>query len=217
MIALAAASRAAPLPRVERRQADLAPSDGYGWPDLAGNDAALEPGAAASWDTYDGGAVDEAPVGEAWPDTAAQPDDSAPEYTIANLAGNSLTQVDNGVSVNDIDVEYPGDSELTGNTGTAVSGNGNDIMPIINAPVTVIVNSGESGTRHRLPPPLGSSAAAAPGAALGTWPLPGSAAGGLQRPVPPYVTGSDPWATDPFSDRIQQLVAYALAASQSHM
>ncbi|KAJ2003744.1 hypothetical protein H4R26_002899 [Coemansia thaxteri] len=116
-------------------------------------------------------------------------------------------------------IEYPDETQMTGNTGTAVSGNNNDIMPIINAPVTVIINSSDN-SRHRQtgshvsPPSLPQMQQPA------------------QRPAPVQARVPDPasWAnttppqqpqlladmSDPFGMRIQQLIAYALAMSQGH-
>ncbi|KAJ2856254.1 hypothetical protein J3B02_001707 [Coemansia erecta] len=78
--------------------------------------------------------------------------------SVNNLVGNSETTIDDSINLTDNSIDYPDDSELTGNTGTAVSGNNNDIMPIINAPVTVIINSAGGDSKGQsagqLAPPL---------------------------------------------------------------
>ncbi|KAJ2796507.1 hypothetical protein H4R21_004683, partial [Coemansia helicoidea] len=188
-LALAISSLAAPLRRVGRRQADQALAEGYGLPDSTGDDwpdavGDAQPDLIADDSPgLDGDAAvvePDAADGQYGDDTV--PDDGTSGGSVANLAGNSLTNIDDSVSVNNVDVAYPGDAELTGNTGTAVSGNSNAVMPIINAPVTVIVNSAEDADRL-------ASHLTAPQVA-------GAAAG---------------WTTDPMADHIQQLMAYALA------
>ncbi|KAJ2786196.1 hypothetical protein H4R18_000043 [Coemansia javaensis] len=188
-LVLAGASCAAPLSHIGPRQADTAPPDGYGDPVFAGDDVLPDPAAA---DAFGGWA----------PDAQADPQMGA----VDNLVGNSFAQIDDSVNVNDVDIEYPGDAELTGNAGTAVSGNSNQIMPIINAPVTVIVSQDDAlqpagkgvpqqhqhhhhHHQQQARPPV------APALAQAQWVA----------------------ANDPFGDRIQQLIAYALAVSQSRM
>ncbi|KAJ2057942.1 hypothetical protein GGI17_005343 [Coemansia sp. S146] len=156
--------------------------------------------------------------------------------TVNNLAGNSLTQIDDSTNNALTNIEYPDDTQMTGNTGTAVSGNNNDIMPIINAPVTVIINNTENdhhshpagdralvGAPH--PPPLSpqwpmwqqQQQQQQPLQAWGVPAQPDNVPGGppVQQPmVPPY---PGQMGVDPFGDRIQQLIAYALAVSQGHI
>ncbi|KAJ1859662.1 hypothetical protein LPJ73_001749, partial [Coemansia sp. RSA 2703] len=89
--------------------------------------------------------------------SAAMPADTADSIAAApvvNSVGNSDTTIDDSINLTDNSIDYPDDSQLTGNTGTAVSGNNNDIMPIINAPVTVIINNNDQPhpLRQNVPP-----------------------------------------------------------------
>ncbi|KAJ2595180.1 hypothetical protein GGF39_003934, partial [Coemansia sp. RSA 1721] len=110
---------------------------------------------------------------------------------INNLVGNSQTTIDDSVNLTDNSIEYPDDSELTGNTGTAVSGNNNDIMPIINAPVTVIING--AGNPGRQNTGQTASSATAPQVAV-------------TQPQP-----------SPIDANIQKLIEYALMVSQNNL
>ncbi|KAJ2910344.1 hypothetical protein GGI21_000966 [Coemansia aciculifera] len=148
----------------------------------------------------------------------------APSDTINNLAGNTLTQIDNSTSSSLTNIEYPDETQMTGNTGTAVSGNNNDIMPIINAPVTVIINSSEdSHRRHHAgskPPPVAMPAANAGPAWQPSLAQPSNAVPGgsfFQQPVSPLPPYPEQANVDPFGERIQQLIAYALSVSQGHI
>ncbi|KAJ2612451.1 hypothetical protein H4S08_002696 [Coemansia sp. RSA 1365] len=186
------------------------------------------PDAAAPLDT---------PADGSMPDGSAHLDDGfSAGSPVSNLVGNSLTQIDDSVNVSNTDIDYPGNSELTGNTGTAVSGNNNEIMPIINAPVTVIINpdhhdglhshlSPQSPLSDRMAPPsLGASPqqqqpvpvtqpafSQVPGLAENGQPLAG------QWPGTPPLNNPANGAADPFAARIQQLILYAIEMSQSHV
>ncbi|KAJ2747640.1 hypothetical protein GGI20_000289 [Coemansia sp. BCRC 34301] len=164
-----------------------------------------------------------------YPPLAADTLDTTTSDTINNLAGNTLTQIDDSTNNAMTSIDYPDDTQMTGNTGTAVSGNNNDIMPIINAPVTVIINNGEDGHRHHAGAPHPPAPAnAAPmwqkqqqQPSQQAWAVPTQPGGfvqgapPVQQPVtPPYPAQAN---MDPFGDRIQQLIAYALAVSQGHI
>ncbi|KAJ2848317.1 hypothetical protein IWW36_003369 [Coemansia brasiliensis] len=149
-----------------------------------------------------------------------------------NLVGNSVAQVDDSINVNDTDIQYPGESQLTDNTGTAVSGNNNDIAPIINAPVTVIINSNEDDHEDKRPlPALPNSATPAATALAKAMALARASTlekGGLAPQVNPLQTPGFSAPQRPLSAsainqvpanditaRIEQLVSYAMALSRS--
>ncbi|KAJ2702662.1 hypothetical protein FB645_004197 [Coemansia sp. IMI 203386] len=158
---------------------------------------------------------------------------------INNLVGNSQTTIDDSVNLTDNSIEYPDDSELTGNTGTAVSGNNNDIMPIINAPVTVIINgAGNSGRQNT--GQIASSATGQP--AAGAWaepqqqqqqrPMQRTAQQPFQQPLQqqpvfqaanpepilaaPQVAVTQPQSS-PIDANLQKLIEYALMVSQNNL
>ncbi|KAJ2801918.1 hypothetical protein H4R20_003486 [Coemansia guatemalensis] len=270
--AVATVSCAAPFPQVDLAPMDVDDAfgpDGNGSDmfDPIGQGAPFDWSAdiAAAQEVPDDGAIDDAVAPDAFLDSSL-PEDAAPLNAPAdgsvpggtaqldggssagnpasNLVGNSLTQIDDSVNVSNTDIDYPGDSELTGNTGTAVSGNNNDIMPIINAPVTVIINSDHQDNSHNHPrpqsppspsPPSLPSLGGLPPPSLGAFPqqlpvpatqsrlshIPGSATNGRpfagQWPAPPLPNNPANEAMDPVAARIQQLVSHALAMSQFHV
>ncbi|KAI9506099.1 hypothetical protein BX070DRAFT_219318 [Coemansia spiralis] len=139
------------------------------------------------------------------PDAAVGiPETSLVDTGADNFVGNNFAQIDDTTNIDATNVEYPDDTQMTDNTGTAVSGNNNDVMPIINAPVTVIINSNESkNSKH--PSPLAPQITQPQ-----MW--------NQQQPYPfLYADPAQGSAIDPFSARIQQLVAYALAVGQSRV
>ncbi|KAJ1793435.1 hypothetical protein LPJ59_004723 [Coemansia sp. RSA 2399] len=174
---------------------------------------------------------------DTWADPNSETANAAPvDVGADNLVGNNFAQIDDSTNIDNSSVEYPGDTQMTDNTGTAVSGNNNDIMPIINAPVTVIINSGDN-KRNRKPPATGSRASppassAQPDGApkLGTQQaaalsalasLPPAQLGqllmeypGLQQQLSFYLNAAYNEPDAPVSP-IQRLVEYALAVSQS--
>ncbi|KAJ2786722.1 hypothetical protein GGI15_001300 [Coemansia interrupta] len=95
---------------------------------------------------------------------AADAVDTAAAAQVANSVGNTDTTIDDSINLTDNSIDYPDDSQLTGNTGTAVSGNNNDIMPIINAPVTVIINNNDQPhtSRHNNSPSMPPGASIPP-------------------------------------------------------
>ncbi|KAJ2323417.1 hypothetical protein GGI00_005631 [Coemansia sp. RSA 2681] len=218
---LALVAHSAPCPHIDKRQLDM----------LGELAADIAPEAVVADGT------------QLYPPLAADTLDTAAALTsdtTNNLAGNTLTQIDDSANNSTTNIEYPDDTQMTGNTGTAVSGNNNDIMPIINAPVTVIINNSENSHRHHaggkpLPAAEGAPHPPMPPNAGPMWqqqqqqqpsppqawaaPIqPGGAASGaplVQQPVDlPYPAQAN---ADPFTDRIQQLIAYALAVSQGHI
>ncbi|KAJ1871795.1 hypothetical protein LPJ55_003627 [Coemansia sp. RSA 990] len=134
-----------------------------------------------------------------------------------NLVGNSLAQIDDSVNINDTDIQYPGESQLTDNAGTAVSGNNNDIAPIINAPVTVIINSDDDHNSKQLPPAQSNSATSAAAQLAKAMALAQAQAGSLQVPglTLPQASAMNQVPVDDISARIEQLVLYAMALSRS--
>ncbi|KAJ2452520.1 hypothetical protein EV183_002893 [Coemansia sp. RSA 2336] len=144
-----------------------------------------------------------------------------------NLVGNSLAQIDDSVNISDTDIQYPGDSQLTDNAGTAVSGNNNDIAPIINAPVTVIINSDDDHNSKQLPQALPDSAIPAATQLAKAMALAqvsafqkgrlASPASPLQVPGPasPQAAAMNQAPVDDVSARIEQLVSYAIVLSRS--
>ncbi|KAJ2414843.1 hypothetical protein H4218_001329 [Coemansia sp. IMI 209128] len=198
---LALAAHSAPCPHFDKRQLDMLG-------ELV--DSSVSEAAFAN-DTQPLPAADEA---------ANAAEVQTPD-TVNNLAGNSITQIDDSTNSSLTNIEYPDDTQMTGNTGTAVSGNNNDIMPIINAPVTVIITSADndhhshpaggraSGTTPQ-PPPLSQQLPM--WQQQQTWAVPGGQP--AQQVAPPY---PGQVGVDPFGDRIQQLIAYALAVSQGHI
>ncbi|PIA16583.1 hypothetical protein COEREDRAFT_81231 [Coemansia reversa NRRL 1564] len=261
---LATVSCAAPLPQAELAPVGVDDTSGLDGNtgdlfDPMGQEipANLSDDIAAAQDAPVEGAIDEEVALDTfldgpWPDTAApldtpadgvgpdgiaQLDDgSSAGNPVSNLVGNSLTQIDDSVNVSNTDIDYPGNSELTGNTGTAVSGNNNEIMPIINAPVTVIINPDHHDSLHkhpvpqsplsdRMPPPSLSASPQQQQPVPATQPalsqVPGSAENGQplarQWPEPPLLNNPADGAVDPFAARIQQLILYAIAMSQSHV
>ncbi|KAJ2404235.1 hypothetical protein GGF41_007246 [Coemansia sp. RSA 2531] len=215
---LALVAHSAPCPHIDKRQLDLLG-------ELADNSV---PEAAIIDDTQ------LSPV-------AADAADVLTPDTVNNLAGNSITQIDDSTNNSLTNIEYPDDTQMTGNTGTAVSGNNNDIMPIINAPVTVIINNTEND-HHRHPaggmtpveaphpPPLSPQlpiwqqqqqtpqtwgVPKQPDNVPGGQPVQQPMVPSVQQPMAPSFPGQV--GVDPFGDRIQQLIAYALAVSQGHI
>ncbi|KAJ2250863.1 hypothetical protein GGH98_003405, partial [Coemansia sp. RSA 454] len=108
VVALTGTSHAAPFPSLARRQADFAPEvDPIADPVVDSN--ALVNGNPA----LDDSAAWTAPEDSSW----ADPSDTIPDSpTNNNLVGNSLTQIDDSVNVSNTDIDYPDNSELTGNT-----------------------------------------------------------------------------------------------------
>ncbi|KAJ2490764.1 hypothetical protein IWW37_002867 [Coemansia sp. RSA 2050] len=208
---LALVARSAPCPHIDKRQLDLLGElvDNSAAEVALANDAQLSPAA----------------------DEAANAAEVLTPDTVNNLAGNSITQIDDSTNSSLTNIEYPDDTQMTGNTGTAVSGNNNDIMPIINAPVTVIITNADND--HHSHPAGGKMPVSAPQPPPlspqlpvwqqqqqqqqqqppQTWAIPGGQP--VQQPLaPPYPGQVD---ADPFGSRIQQLIAYALAVSQDHI
>ncbi|KAJ1665917.1 hypothetical protein IW140_002843 [Coemansia sp. RSA 1813] len=222
---------------LEKRQSGFADDSGDALDTAL--DTSLDTLDAAFDDGSDAGAVD------IWMDPANRAAETVPlDGGADNLVGNSFAQIDDSTNIDNSSVEYPGDTQMTDNTGTAVSGNNNDIMPIINAPVTVIINSDDNNDSKNLrrPPSLGSGAsppvsAARPGgasrpvsqqsAALSALSSlsPGQlsqllmATQGLQQQSSLYPKVGDTTnnAPDSFVPPIQRLVEYALAVSQSRL
>ncbi|KAJ2546544.1 hypothetical protein EV175_005556 [Coemansia sp. RSA 1933] len=138
-----------------------------------------------------------------------------------NLVGNNFAQIDDSTNIDNSSVEYPGDTQMTDNTGTAVSGNNNDIMPIINAPVTVIINSDDNTSRKmphptesRSPPPV---PAFQPDSAPKLSPQDDAVLSALASLSPTQLSqllAANP-APDSLVPPIQRLIEYALAVSQS--
>ncbi|KAJ2687460.1 hypothetical protein IWW39_002932 [Coemansia spiralis] len=200
---LALAAHSAPCPHFDKRQLDMLG-------ELVDNSVSE---VALANDTQSLPAADEA---------ANAAEVQTPD-TVNNLAGNSITQIDDSTNSSLTNIEYPDDTQMTGNTGTAVSGNNNDIMPIINAPVTVIITSADND--HHSHPAGGRVAGSTPQPPplsqqlpmwqqqQQTWAVPGGQPA-LQQVAPPY---PGQVGVDPFGDRIQQLIAYALAVSQGHI
>lgn len=135
-----------------------------------------------------------------------------------NMVGNSLAQIDNSTNMQESNIEYPGESRIAGNTGTSVSGDNNDIMPVINAPVTVIINDSDTGkNKQRIQPPP-SQRFMPPRPRL---PYPFMRPQLQPQMVSPMMTrfpNTQPAAAfgrfNPHNARIQRLVAYALQVSQ---
>ncbi|KAJ1958301.1 hypothetical protein EC988_000385 [Linderina pennispora] len=139
-------------------------------------------------------------------DTSA--DWSTDPAAASNNVGNSVANIDSSTNIINTEIEYPDDTQMTDNTGTAVSGNNNDVMPIINAPVTVIVNEAPSNHQQANPAPV------AP------WEHPpghpnASQVAGQQPPAGTPLQQQPP--VDPFTANIQNLIAYALALRQSQL
>ncbi|KAI7828476.1 hypothetical protein BX661DRAFT_182160, partial [Kickxella alabastrina] len=142
--------------------------------------------------------------------------------TTNNLAGNSLTQIDDSINIVDASIDYPDEAQLLGNSGTAISGNNNEISPIINAPVTVIINNNSNGGR-------GGSGGGGQNRQQRPSEQPGSPDTGkasppkeqqqqpaaTQYPYPTYENGQNMFdISDP---RVQWLITYAMLISQNNL
>ncbi|KAJ2660013.1 hypothetical protein IWW48_003176 [Coemansia sp. RSA 1200] len=222
-------ARAAPFPGsvLERRQTEITENSGD----------ALDSGLDASFDpSFDGGSGSGA--ADVWADPPDAGVDTAPlERQADNLVGNSFAQIDDSTNIDNSSTEYPGDTQMTDNTGTAVSGNNNDIMPILNAPVTIVINSNnDKAARKRplsepqlLPPPVpavqsagGPILTAQQTAALSVLSSLSPeqlrrlivAAQGIQQQPPLHSSADDAVSKMPVPS-IEKLIEYALAVSQS--
>lgn len=135
-----------------------------------------------------------------------------------NMVGNSLAQIDNSTNMQESNIEYPGESRIAGNTGTSVSGDNNDIMPVINAPVTVIINDSDPDKNKQHIQPRPSQRFMPPRPRL---PYPFMRPQLQPQMVSPMMTrfpNTQPAAAfgrlSPYNARIQRLVAYALQVSR---
>ncbi|KAJ2521335.1 hypothetical protein GGI11_002043 [Coemansia sp. RSA 2049] len=224
-------ARAAPVPgpALERRQTEIAENSGD----------ALDSGLDAPFDpSFDGGAG--SGTADAWADPPDAGVDTAPlDRQADSLVGNSFAQIDGSTNIDNSSIEYPGDTQMTDNTGTAVSGNNNDIMPILNAPVTIVINSNNDKAAKRrpssepqlLPPPPVSAAQSAGGPILTAQQAAALsvlsslspeqlgrlivAAQGIQQ-QPPLHSSADDAVSKMSAPSIEKLIEYALAVSQSH-
>ncbi|KAJ1737761.1 hypothetical protein LPJ72_000167 [Coemansia sp. Benny D160-2] len=223
-------ARAAPVPgpALERRQTEIAENSGD----------ALDSGLDAPFDpSFDGGAG--SGTADAWADPPDAGVDTAPlDRQADNLVGNSFAQIDDSTNIDNSSIEYPGGTQMTDNTGTAVSGNNNDIMPILNAPVTIVINSNNDKAAKRRPPsepqpPPPVFAAQSAGGPILTAQQAAAlsvlsslspeqlgrlivAAQGIQQQPPLHSSADDAVSKMP-APSIERLIAYALAVSQSRL
>ncbi|KAJ1885260.1 hypothetical protein LPJ66_010204 [Kickxella alabastrina] len=137
--------------------------------------------------------------------------------TTNNLAGNSLTQIDDSINIVDASIDYPDEAQLLGNSGTAISGNNNEISPIINAPVTVIINNNNGGrggggqNRQQRP----SEQPGSPDTSKVSPPKEQQQPAATQYPYPTYENGQNIFdISDP---RVQWLITYAMLISQNNL